>query len=142
MKPAAPGAASTTSEGDKSKGEDNEQILMLFPIGAGKWAFQISPKPMPTATMLASTAAAAAAARLEPVQLPGFACKPKEGNHMPLGIHFVIKPMLACQPPPSDGGGVLGAIGSFLSQLVTCGDMLAIMAGLLLGHVINRMMHS
>jgi hypothetical protein len=76
------------------------------------------------------------------MQLPGFACKPQEGNHVPLSIHFVIKPMLACQPPPSDGVGVLSAISSFLSQPMTHRHMLTFRAGLLLGHEINKMMHS
>ena len=104
-----------------------------FPVGAGKRAFRISPKPVPTAASLTSTA------KPGPVQLPGFAGEPKEGDRMPLGIHFVVEPVLACQPPPSDGVGVLSAIGSFLSQPVTRGDVLAFGAGLLLGHVIDKM---
>jgi hypothetical protein len=76
------------------------------------------------------------------VQLPGFACEPQEGDHVPLGIHFVVEPVLARRPPPSDGVGVLSAIGSFLSQPVTRGDVLAIATGLLLGHVIDKMTRS
>jgi hypothetical protein len=127
VKPATPGDVLPLLAGPET---ENEQVLQSFPVRGGKRAFQISPKPMPTAASSTSTV-------YEPVLLPTLCCDCKDDEAEPHDIHVVVEPRLVCQPPPSTGG-VLSAFGSFLSRPVTRGDVLAAATGWLLGYAIGK----